>query len=174
MEMQKLIEMLADAGIPFQVTSCWGTPQVCYPSDAERVCDAVCHSNSYGYSEDLLEIMGLVDSAADDDVEGWLTAEEVFSRIQKDYEKRRVTTTIVCLKNPTCYTNKTNKAVNYIFHNLRGLSVATEDDKLIELRADDKQAFDVITTLSAVDVAVAFEPGQSIEEVRKILELYAQ
>ena len=30
-EMTKLIEILKKSNIPFQVTSCWGAPQVCIP-----------------------------------------------------------------------------------------------------------------------------------------------
>lgn len=91
MEMQKLINLLTEANIPFEVRDCWGTPQVCYPdaNDKTRVCDAVCHPGSYGYHNGLLEIMGLVDVAdVGDDVEGWLTAEDVFSRIQKHYQEK--------------------------------------------------------------------------------------
>lgn len=91
MEMQKLIKMLTEANIPFEVRQCWGTPQVCYPPrhyGYGTICDAVCHEGSYGYSAGLLEIMGLVDfEEVGDEVEGWLTAEEVFSRIQNHYQK---------------------------------------------------------------------------------------
>lgn len=87
MEMQKLITMLTDANIPFEVRDCWSTPQVCYPTSADRICDAVCHFFSYGHESGLLEIMGLVDvEEVGDEVEGWLTAEEVFSRILKHYK----------------------------------------------------------------------------------------
>jgi hypothetical protein len=49
------------------------------------ICDAVCHSGSYGHEEGLLEIMGLTHN--DDSVEGWLTSEEVFDRIFEDWSK---------------------------------------------------------------------------------------
>lgn len=51
----------------------------------ELICDAVCHSGSYGHEEGLLEIMGLTHN--DDSVEGWLTSEEVFDRIFEDWSK---------------------------------------------------------------------------------------
>ena len=87
-EMYKLINMLINAKIPFVVAECYGTPQVCYPSLENCICDAVCHSGSYGHERGLLEIMGLhTDRTAG--VEGWLTAEEVYKRISQDYEKRK-------------------------------------------------------------------------------------
>lgn len=83
-QMDLLIKFLEMSNIPFEVTDCWGNPQVCYPSKENCICDAVCHWFSYGGDEGLLEIMGLVERE-DDDVEGWLTAEEVFHRIAHHY-----------------------------------------------------------------------------------------
>ena len=86
-EMEKLIKLLAEAKIPFKIRDCWGTLQVGYPNFDNLVCDAVCHSFSYGHEEGLLEIMGLVDEEeVGDSVEGYLTAEEVFERIKTHYE----------------------------------------------------------------------------------------
>lgn len=85
-EMGKLIILLAQAGIPFDLNILFGRPQVLYPSAEYTVCDAVCHWGSYGHERGLIEIMGLVETL-EDDVEGYLTAEEVFRRIKKDYEK---------------------------------------------------------------------------------------
>jgi hypothetical protein len=50
--------------------------------------DAIEHYASYGRSEDLLEIMGLLTSEEEgyDSVKGYLTAEDVFQRIKKHYE----------------------------------------------------------------------------------------
>lgn len=83
-EMELLINLLKVSKIPFEITECWGTPQVRYPSSENCICDAICHSWSYGYEDGLLEIMGLVNDD-DNDVEGYLTAFEVFGRIQKHY-----------------------------------------------------------------------------------------
>ena len=86
-EITKLAVLLAKANIPFEITSCNDAPQICYPQRVERVCDAVCHKFSYGGDEGLLEILGLVDTdEIGDDVEGWLTADEVFERIKTHYE----------------------------------------------------------------------------------------
>lgn len=91
-EMDKLIAALVANRIPFQVKPCWdNSVQVIYPMDGpKRVCDAVCHNSSYGHQEGLLEIMGLVNGdEVGDDVEGWLTAEEVFRRISEHYNANR-------------------------------------------------------------------------------------
>lgn len=78
-EMDKLIPMLCKADIPFDLAIHMGRPQIIYPSVKEKVCDAVLHWGSYGRQQGLLEIMGLCDT--EDEVEGWLTADEVFNRI---------------------------------------------------------------------------------------------
>ena len=87
-EMTKLIEILKKSNIPFQVTSCEGAPQVWYLNRKHVVCDAVCHKFSFGGKDGLLEIMGLVDEEeVGDEVEGYLTAEEVANRIFEHYHK---------------------------------------------------------------------------------------
>ena len=85
-EMYKLINRLIKAKIPFEVAEWMDTPMVWYPSKENHICDAICHSGSYGHEKGLLEIMGLTTDP--DDVEGYLTAEEVFERIHKDFAKR--------------------------------------------------------------------------------------
>lgn len=52
-----------------------------------RECSVIEHEASYGHSEDKLEIMGLLtdEELQNDDVVGHLSAEEVFSRIQKHF-----------------------------------------------------------------------------------------
>jgi len=95
-ELKKLDELLTEAGIPHEVTSidylgedgvdC----QICYPSYKEKICDAINHRFSYGHEAGKLEIMGLVDpDVVGDSVEGYLTAEQVFNRIQRDWEFRK-------------------------------------------------------------------------------------
>ena len=87
-EMAKLIKILKKSNIPFEVTSCEGAPQVWYPNRKHVVCDAVCHKYSFGGKDGLLEIMGLVDEEeVGDEVEGYLTAEEVANRIFEHYHK---------------------------------------------------------------------------------------
>ena len=87
-EMTKLIEILKKNNIPFEVTSCEGAPQVWYPNRKHVVCDVVCHKYSFGGKDGLLEIMGLVDEEeVGDEVEGYLTAEEVANRIFEHHHK---------------------------------------------------------------------------------------
>jgi len=84
-EMDKLIYLLTLESIPFETRKSWdNTRQVFYPSIKNRICDVICHSGSIGSEKGLLEIMGLT---SDDDVEGRLTAEEVFKKIKKNYIK---------------------------------------------------------------------------------------
>lgn len=83
-EMITLIDKMISANIPFELTTdvCGNeNGQLWYPSYEHNICDVICHEFSYGGSEGLLEIMGLVDDDCGDDVEGWLTAENVFARI---------------------------------------------------------------------------------------------
>lgn len=85
-EMEKLIEMLQLGGVPHEVTLNMGTKQVWYPNKKEPVCDVICHKYSYGYEKGLLEMMGLTDE--EDDVEGYLTAQEIYNRIGEYYIKK--------------------------------------------------------------------------------------
>ena len=43
--------------------------------------DAICHRGSYGYEKGLLEVMGEA-LIGDDDVRGWLTADDVIKMIE--------------------------------------------------------------------------------------------
>ena len=88
-EMEKLINKLAKADIPYElaVHPFTNTPQVWYPTRENPVCDAICHEFSYGGQDGLLEIMGLANSP--DSVEGYLTADEVFDRIAKHYRTHK-------------------------------------------------------------------------------------
>ena len=84
-EIFKLDKMLTAARIPHHLHPFSDGWQICYPDVEEAtsaVCDVICHSGSYGHRQDLLEIMGLVDvEKVGDEVEGYLTAQDVFSRI---------------------------------------------------------------------------------------------
>lgn len=85
-EMGKLEWLLQEAKIPYRIEYIWGMPSVRYYGHGEElICDAVCHSGSYGHEIGLLEIMGLTRN--NDSVEGWLTSEEVFDRIYEDWNK---------------------------------------------------------------------------------------
>lgn len=85
-EMIKLELLLQEAKIPYRIDYVLGMPSVRYYGlGKELICDAICHSGSYGHEIGLLEIMGLTRN--DDSVEGWLTSEEVFDRISEDWNK---------------------------------------------------------------------------------------
>ena len=95
-QMATLAEKLTQAGIPFETVymdknifsrAGESVPQIYYPNREDPVCDVICHKYSYGGDHGLLEIMGLVSEDCDDSVEGYLTAEEIFQRIKKDFEK---------------------------------------------------------------------------------------
>ena len=110
-EMFKLKKMLEDADIPFVWIENWGynedrlkemeqiAPdlveryQICYPvfgdKNTDRVLSAIQGFGTYGAEQDLIEIMGLLtpEEAKHDCVVGYLTAENVFKRIQTHYNK---------------------------------------------------------------------------------------
>ena len=86
-EIERLVKMLENSNIPFEVTDDVmdnSDNQVWYPNYDKHICDVICHEYSYGGKDGYLEMMGLSDNEYDD-VEGWLTAEEVYNRIYTDY-----------------------------------------------------------------------------------------
>ena len=85
-EILKLDKMLTEANIPHTLARFLDGWQVIYPTDEERVADAIQHFGSYGNAENLIEIMGLVKPEEDsDNILGHLTAEDVFKRISEHY-----------------------------------------------------------------------------------------
>jgi hypothetical protein len=87
-EMITLIDKLDSANIPYVAeTDFFGATHVMYPEswEGDCKCSVICHEYSMGGKEGLLEIMGLVDEDCGDDVQGYLTANDVFARIYTDY-----------------------------------------------------------------------------------------
>lgn len=83
-EIYKCLEMVKQANIPHEFTNFYdGWQIIIFNKDGYRLCDCVCHSGSYGNENGLLEIMF---GSFTGDVEGWLTAEEVFKRFKYCYE----------------------------------------------------------------------------------------
>ena len=96
-EIHKLHEMLVEAGIEHDYYSRnelfgeidgidWGWHIVVpFADGAKNIVSAVEGFGTYGYSDDLIEIMGLLtpEESKYDSVKGWLTAEEVFRRIKE-------------------------------------------------------------------------------------------
>ena len=79
----KLAELLDEAGVPYTRNLIWGGEQI----RIGALCDAVCHNFSYGNEDDLLEIMGALtkEEMEFDSVLGWLTPEEVAKRFEYCY-----------------------------------------------------------------------------------------
>lgn len=110
-EIFKLKEMLEKAGIPFVYRDeSWDRPvlngncdkvisnakwyhyHIYYPAKGDKiVCSIIQGDGSFGRDQDLLEIMGLLteEEAEHDCVAGYLTAEEVFERIEKHHKGER-------------------------------------------------------------------------------------
>lgn len=58
----------------------WRDQIIVYDEDGHRLWDAVCHIGSYGAEQDLIEVMG--DQVTHDDVEGFLTAEDIIKVLE--------------------------------------------------------------------------------------------
>jgi hypothetical protein len=93
-EIFKLKKMLDDAGIPYEYGhTITGNDHICYPKVdlLNRRCSIIFGSGTYGYEKGLLEIMGLLTPEEEemDSVVGYLTAENVFDRISKDWSEHK-------------------------------------------------------------------------------------
>lgn len=85
-EILKLDKMLTEANIPHTLDRFLDGWQVIYSVNGKRIADAVQHCGSYGNEENLIEIMGLIKpEETSDSVLGYLTARDVFNRINKHY-----------------------------------------------------------------------------------------
>ena len=83
-EILKLDKMLTDANIPHTLDRFLDGWQVIYFVNGNRISDAIQHYGSYGNTENLLEIMGLVKpEETSDSVLGHLTADDVFTRMSE-------------------------------------------------------------------------------------------
>jgi hypothetical protein len=89
--------MLEKAGIPFvwhEHKDYRNGYQILYPvGGVYNVCSVIEHSFSYGNEKDLLEIRGLMTDEEikeeHDLVLGFLTAENIFKRIEKHYKENK-------------------------------------------------------------------------------------
>jgi hypothetical protein len=90
-EILKLAFTLTACGIPYEISELFGGFHIQYPSAENCICSVICHNGSYGHEEGLLEIMGLLtlDELEQDNVAGWLTADDVAPRILDDYLDRK-------------------------------------------------------------------------------------
>jgi hypothetical protein len=83
----RLADLCERESIPFIVRPVFDGLQLVCPNLDVWDFDVICHMGSYGHEQGLLEIMGAICNTYDDDVEGYLTVEEVFERIKKYYKK---------------------------------------------------------------------------------------
>lgn len=90
-EIIRLRTMLKTAGIPHHFRDTFDGYQICYPEERHMVCSVIEHFGSYGHDKDLLEIMGLLTPEEEeyDSVKGYLTAKEVFKRIERHHKDRK-------------------------------------------------------------------------------------
>ena len=90
-EILRLKGMLEKAKIPFVFSELFEGYHIIYPNNHFMVCSVIEHDFSYGREQDLLEIEGLMTKKEKkkekDDVLGYLTAENVFQRIEKHWKK---------------------------------------------------------------------------------------
>lgn len=86
----KMVQKNPPLTFTFSVTECCGRPQIIFmdAKTGERVCDAICHWGSYGHERGLIEVMGYPLSLADDDVDGFLTANTVYARLMNADKER--------------------------------------------------------------------------------------
>lgn len=92
-ELDKLEAYLKEHGYEYTREDVDGKPytdvhQIVVYKNGQRLWDAICHYGSYGYKEGLLEIYGSIvwEDIDDDDVCGWLTADDVIARIERGAE----------------------------------------------------------------------------------------
>lgn len=92
-EILRLEKMLTDAGIGHRMERMADGWRLEYPAPpGKRVCTAVEYTGSYGASIDRLELIGLLnhdERKGKNSMVGWLTAENVFDRIRRDWERRK-------------------------------------------------------------------------------------
>lgn len=90
-EILRLKGMLEKAKIPFMFSKGFGGYHIEYPASTGRVCSVIEHDFSYGREKDLLEIQGLLTKKeykeTQDTVIGYLTAENVFQRIENHWKE---------------------------------------------------------------------------------------
>lgn len=88
-QMNNLITLLAQEGIPFEVTTQVfdggvGSIQICTPSVEDCVIDAISHQYSYGGTRGLIEIM----CKYDNDVTGYLTSAEALEHFREAWQRK--------------------------------------------------------------------------------------
>lgn len=103
-EMEKLIIIVDNANYESYIGEIFDTPQLILQKNGARVGDVICHRYSFGSDNGFLEIMGcgIKDSDGEDDVKGYLTAEECFEIIREYYESQKNLTLLILYKGTCC------------------------------------------------------------------------
>ena len=89
-EIFKLKHLLDINDIPYEIEmGYFNGAVIAYPDNVNTICSAIEHDGSYGKHYDKIEIMGLLTEEEQKygEVIGYLTAEDVFSRIKTHYER---------------------------------------------------------------------------------------
>ena len=142
-EMMKLAFGLYDRGIEFKAKSFFDGIQFII---GDWDWDAICHSGSYGHENGLIEVMGL--PQCQDDVIGYLTAEEVLNMVDGlDSE----TTDSDCEPTPTPVKMRmTEKLANDLMDNLAALDISANGrlpETEEELQSCERYAKETFTRL---------------------------
>lgn len=144
-EMMELAFGLRDRGIGFKTTSFLDGIQIVV---GDWDWDAICHGGSYGHENGLIEVMGL--PQCQDDVIGWLTAEDVLKMVDElipetiDYD---------CEPTPTPTPVKmrmTEKLANDLMDNLAALAISANGrlpETEEELQSCERYAKETFTRL---------------------------
>lgn len=93
-EIDRLAFLLERDNIPFERQEVNTVPsieltRIQYPCDKDFVCSAIQGTYTYGGNLNLIEIMGLLTPKEEeqDEVVGYLTADEVYERIKNHYKR---------------------------------------------------------------------------------------
>jgi len=78
-EIFKLAVGLLYIGVSFEFRTMFGGYQI-----RTKKWDVICHKGSYGGKDGLLEVMGTLNRNPHDDVEGYLTAEDILKRMLEE------------------------------------------------------------------------------------------
>ena len=142
-EMMKLAFGLYDRGIEFKAKSFFDGIQFII---GDWDWDAICHSGSYGHENGLIEVMGL--PQCQDDVIGYLTAEEVLNMVDGLDSK---TTDSDCEPTSTPVKMRmTEKLANDLMDNLAALAISANDripETEEELQSCERYAKETFTRL---------------------------
>jgi hypothetical protein len=85
-EISKLATGLAERGIPYKFRKLWDGYQIIVNG---WEWDAICHSGSTGGEDGLMEVAGCMVRDNPDDVDGYLTAEEILKRVDEENYGRK-------------------------------------------------------------------------------------